>query len=211
MTKSHRVVIGTEKHFSCPCSLHPCFRAQIRGPKARCVTYSSVLPPLRNAEILSQLNILGELWRVWFGLETLQARRPTLPAFLDQARQAGMKPEIQVVAFSPTSLSLSFYRLEQRPGKRQSVLITRARLRQGAAHHVFAIRDFVIKDLLLHGVSYLRNRTASLWQYECQRIKPRRFLMARLRGRARWAILLFIVVTQMCLVCTCLLKIPFKN
>lgn len=136
---------------------------------------------------------------VWIG-ETIQARSPTLPAFLDQPRKAGTQVWNSGGPISPLQ---SFYLLEHQHSERQSVLIIRARFRYRPAHGMFSIRDFDIKDLLLHGVSYLWNRTASLWQYECQRIETRPFLMARPRGRACWAILLFIVVTNASWVYVC--------
>jgi len=111
--------------------------------------------------------------------------------------------QIQVVTFSPTPLLQNFYLLEHQHRERRSVLIMHARFRYRPARCMISIRGLVIKDLLLHGVSYLWNISALLWQYEWQKIESRPFLMARLRGRACWAILLFLVVTQKHLGCMC--------
>lgn len=135
---SHAViVISTEKYFGHPYSLYSYFLAQIRGPKVNCVTHSTVVPSLRNTELLSQLNILGELWRSWLGLERLFKPEvlSCMPFWINQEK-LWLKSEIQVNAFSPISLLQSFYILEHQHSKRQGVLIICARL----STHLLTVR-----------------------------------------------------------------------
>lgn len=166
MTKTPHIVISTEKHLSHPYALYPYFLKQITGPNARCVTHSTVVTSLRNAEILSQLNILGKPWRSWFELERLfkPDTLSCLPFWVNQEK-LGLKSEIQVIIFSLISLLQNFCLQEHQCSERQSVHIIHARFKYRPARSMFSIRDFVIKDFFLCGVSYLWNRTASLWQY----------------------------------------------
>lgn len=188
------------KHFSHPYSPFSHFLAQKKGLKARCVTHSMVCHPWEMQKIIS--------WTYWgnceeFHLDWRQCSgRTPSPAFLFGSTKAGTE------IWNSGDRFQSHIPTKELPPTRTWQRVVFSLLMAGPGTDLLTAccpsEILSSEDLFLHGDPYLWNRTASLWQQEYQRIETRPFLMDRLSGRVCWAILRFIVVTQMHLgTCVC--------